>query len=41
MQTMKYTFNRNIHSIQIYAHGMSKDLLCKKEAIRFNDMIEK
>ena len=32
--------NQSINSIKTYAYGTSKDLLCKKEEIKCNNMIK-
>ena len=31
---------QSIDSIETYAHGMSKDLVCKEEEIKFNNIIK-
>ena len=32
--------NQQKHSIETYAHGTSKDLVCKKEKIKCNNIIK-
>ena len=31
---------QSVDSIETYAHGISKDLVCKKEEIKFNNIIK-
>ena len=31
---------QSIDSIETYAHGMSKDLVCKKQEIEYSDIIK-
>ena len=31
---------RSVDSIETYAYGMSKDLICKKEKIKHNNIIK-